>query len=342
MRAPRLGTVGARTLSAVGAGRQGSASGAGRGASARLARVRVAYLGPLEVRDGERVVAVPGVRLQRLLTALAMRPGRWVSAGTLAEAVWGDELPADPANSLQSLVSRLRRTLGRPELVEQSPAGYRLAIDPDDADAVRLERLLAESRQLQARGETAGARTLLAEAAALWRGAPLLGDDSPEAAGRRAALDELRLEVALDQAGLLVRDRRAAEAVPLLEKLAAASPLREDIAGALIDALAAAGRPAEALAAYERVRATLAETLGTDPSAALRARHLDLLLAAERSAEVPTNLRAAVTSFVGREDDVAAVLQRLDASRLVTVVGAGGSGKTRLVSEAATRLLGAG
>ena len=137
--------------------------------------MQVGYLGPLEVRDGDRLVAVPGARLQQLLIALALEPGRWVSAGTLAEAVWGEELPADPANSLQSLVSRLRRTLGRPELVEQSAAGYRLAIEPDDVDAVRLERLVAESRQLQARGETAAAGTLLAEAAALWRGAPLLG-----------------------------------------------------------------------------------------------------------------------------------------------------------------------
>jgi len=304
--------------------------------------VQVGYLGPLEVRDGGRLVVVPGARLQQLLIALALNPGRWVSAGTLADAVWGEDLPADPANSLQSLVSRLRRALGRPELVEQSAAGYRLAIDPDDVDAVRLERLVAESRQLQARGETAAARALLDQAAALWRGAPLAGDDSPEAAGRRAALDDLRLEVVLEQAGLLVRDGRPAEAVPQLEELVAASPLREDIARALIDALAAAGRPAEALAAYERVRGTLADVLGTDPSPALRARHLELLREADRPAELQTNLRAAVTSFVGREDDVAAVQQRLAASRLVTVVGTGGSGKTRLVSEVAARLVGTG
>ena len=304
--------------------------------------MQVGYLGPLEVRDGDRLVAVPGARLQQLLIALAVVPGRWVSAGTLADAVWGADQPTDPANSLQSLVSRLRRSLGRPELVEQSAAGYRLAIDPEDVDAVRLERLVAESRQLRDRGETAAARAVLEAAAALWRGAPLPGDDSPEAAGRRAALNDLRLEGVLEQAGLLVREGRPAEAVPLLEELAAGYPLREDIAGALIDALAAAGRPAEALAGYERVRATLADTLGTDPSPALRARHLGLLREADRPAEPPTNLRAAVTSFVGREDDVASVQQRLATSRLVTVVGAGGSGKTRLVSEAATRLVGTG
>ncbi|MGY1810218.1 BTAD domain-containing putative transcriptional regulator [Blastococcus sp. SYSU D00669] len=300
--------------------------------------MQVAYLGPLEVRDGGRIVPVPGARLLQLLTALALQPGRWVSAGALAEAVWGGAPPADPANSLQSLVSRLRRALGRPELVEQSAAGYRLAVAPEDVDAVRFERLVAESRRLRAAGNAAAAAAALAEAAALWRGTPLPGDDSPEAAGRRAALDDLRLEVVLEQARLARGDGRAAEVVPLLEELAAAHPLREDLAGALVDALAAAGRPAEALAAYERVRATLADALGTDPSPVLRARHLELLRAADRPAEVPTNLRAAVTSFVGREDDVRAVRERLAAGRLVTVVGAGGSGKTRLAGEVAARV----
>ena len=269
--------------------------------------MRIGYLGPLEVRDGDRVLSVPGARLQQLVVTLALDPGRWVSAGALADAVWGDDQPTDPANSLQSLVSRLRRTLGRPEVVEQSPAGYRLAVDPDDVDAVRFARLAAEGRRLLADGSTAAADAVLTEAASLWRGEPLTGDGSPEAAGRRAALADLRLEVLCAQATLAVRAGRAAEVVPLLEEAAAATPLREDVAAALVDALAAAGRPAEALAAYERVRATLADTLGTDPAPALRARHLELLREAERPAGDADNLRAAVTSFVGREDDVRTV-----------------------------------
>jgi predicted ATPase/DNA-binding SARP family transcriptional activator len=302
--------------------------------------VRIGYLGPLEVRNGDRVITVAGARLQQLLTTLALDPGRWVSAGALADVVWGDDQPTDPANSLQSLVSRLRRALGRPEVVEQSAAGYRLAVEPDDVDAVRFTRLVAEARQLLVRRETAPARAVLEQAAALWRGTPLPGDDSPEATGRRAALTDLRLEVLREQAALAVGEGRAAEVLPQLEEAAAAHPLREDLAGVLVDALVAAGRPAEALAAYERVRATLADTLGTDPSPALRARHLELLREAGRPAEVPTNLRAAVTSFVGREDDVRVVAHRLATNRLVTVVGAGGSGKTRLVGEVAGRLVG--
>jgi predicted ATPase/DNA-binding SARP family transcriptional activator len=301
--------------------------------------VQLSYLGPLEVRDEGRLVALPGARLQQLLLQLALEPGRWVSAGALAEAVWGAEVPGDPANSLQSLVSRLRRALGRPELVEQSAAGYRLTLAPDDVDAVRFTRLVAEGRRLLAGGETAAARAVLDEAAALWRGAPLAGDDSPEASGRRAALTDLRLEVLRDLAGLAVAEGRAAEVLPLLEEATTAHPLREDLAGVLVDALAAVGRPAEALAVYERVRATLAETLGTDPSPPLRARHLELLRLADRPPAPPSNLRAALTSFIGRDDDVRGVRGRLSTARLVTVVGAGGSGKTRLVGEVAAAVL---
>jgi predicted ATPase/DNA-binding SARP family transcriptional activator len=299
--------------------------------------VQVGVLGPLEVREADRVVAVPGARLQQLLTSLALDPGRWVSPGALAEAVWADDQPADPANSLQSLVSRLRRVLGRPELVEQSAAGYRLAVAPDAVDALRFTRLVGEGHRLLGADDPA-AEAVLDQALALWRGDPLPGDDSPEAAGRRNALTELRVEAQRDRALLCIRAGRAAEALPVLEELAAAHPLREDVAGVLVEALASASRPAEALAAYERLRATLAETLGTDPSPALRARHLELLRAADRPAEVPSNLRAAVTSFVGRDDDVRRVRERLTAHRLVTVVGAGGSGKTRLAGEVAGQL----
>ena len=244
-------------------------------------------MGPLEVRDGGRVVPVPGQRLRQLLVQLALEPGSWVSAGALADAIWGSELPTDPANSLQSLVSRLRRVLGRPDLVEQSAAGYRLAIAPDDVDAVRFGRLVAEARRLLDSADDAAAATVLDAAEALWRGTPLTDEESPEANARRAALEDLRLQASHDRAVLAVRSGRGAEALPLLEELTSAHPLREDLALVLMDALVDAGRPAEALAAYERVRSTLADTLGTDPSPGLRARHLEVLRLGERAAAPP-------------------------------------------------------
>nr|WP_239523398.1 BTAD domain-containing putative transcriptional regulator [Geodermatophilus normandii] len=295
--------------------------------------VRIGWLGPLEVTDDGRTVPVPGTRLRRLLLRLAADPGAWVSGGALTAAVWPDEVPADPANALQSLVSRLRRTLGDPALVIQSPAGYRLTVAPDDVDAVRFTRLVTAAQG------TADALPLLDEALSLWRGRPLEEDDSPDAAGPRAALEELRVAARRERAARLVAAGRAAEALAGLEELTAAEPLREDLAAVLLDALAAAGRPAEGLAAYERLRTALADGLGTDPSPALRERHLALLRRGERPVRPAGNLRAAVTSFVGRDDDVARLHARLAAGRLVTVVGAGGAGKTRLAGEVAAGLL---
>ncbi|SDF30367.1 Predicted ATPase [Blastococcus fimeti] len=302
--------------------------------------MQIGYLGPLEVRDGGEPLALPGSRLQRLVLHLATEPGRWRSAGALVDAVW-DDPPADPANSLQSLVSRLRRALGRPELVEQSPAGYRLAVAPDDVDAARFSRLVTEARGLLT-ADPAAAGSLLRAALDLWRDEPLTGEDSAWAAGRRAALVDLRLAAERDLAGLAVREGRAADVLPALEELVAGHPLREDLAGALVDALAAAGRPAEALAAYERLRGTLAEELGTDPSPALRARHAELLRAGDRPAVPRSTVRATLTSFVGRADDVRSLRAALASGRLVTVVGAGGAGKTRLAAEVAAGLVAAG
>ncbi len=270
-----------------------------------------------------------------LLGRLALHPGIWVSADALIEAVWAEDPPADPTNSLQSLVSRLRRALGRTDVVEQSPAGYRLDLRPDDVDGARFARLVADASRLVDAGRDAEAGDMVDEALALWRGDPLPDDASPQADAVRASFEDLRLQTLRDRARLAVRAGRAADVVPELEELVSAHPLREDLVIPLMDALVAAGRPAEALAAFERTRTTLAETLGADPSPALREKHVEVLRLADRPAAPPTNLRAALTSFVGRDDDLHAVRGRLAGARLVTVVGAGGSGKTRLAQEAA-------
>jgi DNA-binding SARP family transcriptional activator len=136
--------------------------------------VRVAILGPFEVQsDVGDCVPVAGARLRDLLIRLALAGGKPVSTSGLAEAVWGDDPPADLANALQTLVSRARRALGGAGAVGQSAAGYRLAATSDDVDALRFERLVADGA--------------LEEALALWRG-PALED-----AGEFAAAYALRL-----------------------------------------------------------------------------------------------------------------------------------------------------
>ena len=126
-----------------------------------------------------------------------------------------------------------------------------------------------------------------------------------------------------------------------LETLARDHPLRERIRGQQVRALYAAGRQADALAAYEDVRRRLADELGVDPSPALQEIHLRVLRATPepRAAVGRTNVPAQFTSFVGRDDDLAAVTALLDRHRLVTLVGPGGAGKTRLAAETAVRVL---
>ncbi|HVT70600.1 MAG TPA: BTAD domain-containing putative transcriptional regulator [Trebonia sp.] len=292
--------------------------------------MRVAILGPLEVRDDAGApVAVAGARLRSLIARLALAGGQPVSTGALAEAVWDCAPPDDVANALQTLVSRARRALGAAAAVEQSPAGYRLAVTPDDVDALRFERLAAEGA--------------VAEALALWRG-PALADagDFAEPFARR--LEQQRLEVTTAfLAGELDAGRGAAR-VGELTALAARHPLDEKLTGLLMRALAGTGRQADALAAYEALRTRLADELGIDPGPELRAVHLEVLrgevaaVPAEASGRARTNLRAELTSFIGRQDEVARVEKALTAHRLVTLVGPGGAGKTRLAAEIAAGL----
>jgi predicted ATPase/DNA-binding SARP family transcriptional activator len=288
--------------------------------------VRVAILGPLEVHeDGGAPVAVAGARLRGLIARLALAGGQPVSTGALAEAVWDCALPADVANALQTLVSRARRALGGAAAVEQSAAGYRLAVASDDVDALRFERLVAEGA--------------VAEALALWRGPALVdAGDFAEPFARR--LEELRLDATVTFLTRELDARRAAARVGELEALVAEHPVHEKLAGLLMRALAATGRQADALAADEALRARLADELGIDPGPEARAVHLEVLRGEIAAAAAPagrarTNLRAQLTSFVGRTDEVARVGKALQTCRLITLVGPGGAGKTRLAAEVA-------
>ena len=302
-------------------------------------------LGPLEVRAADGAPAtVTGARLRTVLLRLALDAGRPVAPDVLVDAVWGDAPPADAANALQTLVSRLRRALGDTTAVEQSPAGYRLAVDPDAVDALRFQALGADGARALRQDDAATAVRLLREALALWRGPlpPELLAAAPAAATRLA---DLRVAATVDRVGAELQLGDADAAVPELAALSTEHPLDERIAAQLVAALAAAGRQADALRAYERMRERLADELGVDPSAELRAAHLAVLRGEPGSAAAPdvgrarrTNLKAQLTSFVGREDEAARVAKALDENRLVTVVGPGGAGKTRLASEVGATL----
>jgi len=303
--------------------------------------VQVGYLGPLEVRDGERELSVPGRRLRLLLGRLAAEVPRPVGADVLIDLLWPGEAPADPVNSLQSLVSRLRRVVGDPAVVQQAPGGYRLAVEPEDVDAVRFARLAERGHGELAAGSPGAAADTLRAALDCWRGEPLPDDESPDALALRTRLVQQHAQAQLDRltAELELGRTPAAGFVGEVEALLVAEPLREDLVLLKLRALAAAGRPGEALAAYEQTRRRLADELGADPSPALRAAHAQLLAGPADDGAGPTNLRTALTSFVGRESDLARLDALLDAGRLVTVVGPGGAGKTRIATELAATWL---
>ncbi|MFF0752549.1 ATP-binding protein [Streptomyces sp. NPDC004267] len=282
--------------------------------------------------DGIEVPLGGPVR-RALLALLLVRPGAVVSADRLAEEIDPGGTPS--AHALQSQVSRLRTALGAAAAIERAGAGYRIALpDQEAVDACRFERLAAEGRAALADGDTARAATLLCEGLGLWRGPALDGIAEGESVRAAAVrLEELRLAALEDryEAALLLGEHRAS--VPELRELVRRHPLRERLAGLLIRALSAEGGQAEALLVYEETRRRLAEELGADPSAELGALHRELLeVRPDRSPVAPP---APLTSFVGRDGDVAGIAAVLRVARLVTLTGPGGVGKTRLASEVA-------
>ena len=303
--------------------------------------LRVGILGELEVTGDRGAVPVTGLRLRRLLTRLATDPSRVVSIAELVDAIWPDDPPADTANALQTLVSRLRRALGDPSVVQQTHGGYRLALPEHAVDSWEFVQAVRKGRDLLAAGDAEHARTVLVAALALWRGEALPDADGADyALPVRARLDQERLEALGARVDADLATGRAQAVVPELEDLARSYPMHERFTAQLMLALAQSGRSAAALAAYERLRETLAETLGADPSPALQEQHLAILRQVPQpghDAATPIGrrprLRAGLTSFLGRERDQARVLDLLEAGRMVTVLGPGGSGKTRLATE---------
>ncbi|MFC9298445.1 BTAD domain-containing putative transcriptional regulator [Streptomyces sp. NPDC057011] len=314
--------------------------------------MRYAILGTTQaMSDDGTPVAVGGARLRALLTALALRPGRAVPAHLLVAEVWDGDPPADAVAALQALVARLRRALGH-EAVRSAEGGYLLAAEREDVDLYRFERLARAAGEAP---EPAAAAALYDEALALWRGPALA--DLPDPAAEAARWDAVRADARRGRLAAALALGGAEQALPELTALCAQHPLDEPLQALRIRALRDAGRPAEALAAYEEVRRDLADRLGADPGPALRTLHADLLTpqapapgpqnrfgstegpgpspAAAPEAVRQGNLRARLTTFVGREEDIRVIGGDLGRARLVTLLGPGGAGKTRLSQEAA-------
>ncbi|MEU9575008.1 BTAD domain-containing putative transcriptional regulator [Streptomyces massasporeus] len=288
------------------------------------------------LRSDGTVVSVGGARLRALLTVLALRAGRTVPAGLLVDEVWGGQPPTDASGALQALVGRLRRALGA-DAVASVEGGYRLTAAPDDVDLHRFERLAGEGLRALADGDPAKAVVVLDDALALWRGPALA--DLPDRTAEAARRDTRRLDVLRARHTAALALGQAEQSLPELTALCDGHPLDEPLQALRLRALRDAGRAAEALNAYEDVRRLLADRLGVDPGPELRSLHAELLRLGDTPGPAPArsagNLRARLTSFIGRETDIETIRGDLAAARLVTLLGPGGAGKTRLSQEAA-------
>ncbi|MEW1825354.1 BTAD domain-containing putative transcriptional regulator [Streptomyces sp. NPDC088196] len=314
-------------------------------------------LGRLELADGSGAVALPGAVSRAIVGRLLLAGGAVVHRDTLIEELWEEREAKDPVNALQVQVTKLRAALatrGREGRLQSQYGGYRFALGAEDQlDTVRFETAVREGREHLAAGAYRQAEDVLRQGLALWRGRALDDLKGRVFDAERLRLEELRLSAQEDAGAAGLELGRAAELVPELTALVAAAPLRERSRARLMLALHRCGRQAEALDVYEAGRSLLRSELGADPSPELRSLHAALLagdpcpgtattdsvrLSPAPSAARPTPGEGGpdhpLGPFVGRSEELDGLLAALVRERLVTVVGPGGVGKTRLALEA--------
>ena len=304
--------------------------------------MRCRVLGSVELVDDDGRPRAVGSTNQRLvLASLVAHRGRIVTSDALVDTLWPDDPPASALSTLRTYVSRLRRHLGA--AVHSHPAGWSIELDVGDLDAAQFESMLSAADAL-AGGDHVD---VLRAALALWRG-PAFGSerDAPLVRGEALRLHEralqTRVRLAVAQLGL----GRLDDSIAGAEALVADVPHHEPAWEVLVRALAAAGRTVDALRAFQRATEAMAE-LGLEPSSALRAAEREVLdpplvpPAPLESSVRRTGPPNAPSTLIGRVDDLDAVLGLLERVRLLTLVGTGGVGKTRLANEVAHRVGGA-
>jgi DNA-binding SARP family transcriptional activator len=317
-----------------------------RSGQVRSASVEFRILGPLEVEGAEGKVQLGGKKQRALLALLLLHAGEVVSARRLIDLLWDEEAPADAAKALQVHVSRLRRALGSDDVLQTRPGGYLLRVDAGSFDVSHFEQRAAAGHGLLAAGDAGGARSALAEALALWRGAPL-GDLASErfAAPAISRLEELRLVAIEDRVEADLMLGAHAQLVAELEALVAQHPHRERLRGQLMLALYRCGRQAEALQAYRDARRALVDELGIEPGKPLQELER-AILRQDEALDLPVQAarpgRRAAGIFVGRDRELEELAAALDDAaagrgRLFLISGEPGVGKTRLADELASR-----
>jgi DNA-binding SARP family transcriptional activator/tetratricopeptide (TPR) repeat protein len=327
----------------VGARRDGS--GAREETAARDDGVRL--LGPLELIADGVPVALGGRRRRTLFGVLLVHRGDVVSVDRLLDEVWHGAPPDRARDTLQAHLAHLRRSLadaGSSIVIERKPPGYALHVDEDDLDAGRFHALVDRAQRTFASGDASAAADAYGEALALWVGTALDGvEDAPSIVAERTSLEAARRDAIERWAEAELARGAPAAAIGPLEALLADDPWRERATADLMLALYRCGRQVDAIAVYERMRMTLADDLGLDPSPELRALVSDIL---RRTPEIDAPDPAASSSprevlpFVGRDLELRVLGDAVDRAaggeRVVALVrGQAGAGKTRLVRELA-------
>jgi predicted ATPase/DNA-binding SARP family transcriptional activator len=315
--------------------------------------MQVRLVGAVELRTERATFTVSAPQLCGLVAVLALRVGSTVSAARLMEFVWGDRTPS--ANALQVAIAKIRRLLadlGEPEAVLTRPTGYELLVEREAVDVLRFEHALDRARHLG--GDWTGVIGVLEPALADWTGEPLAGaPDTPSLVAERTRLEELHRVAVEDLAHARIECGEYGRVVPDLEVLVAEEPLRERRWALLMRSLYGSGRQADALAVYQRARTALVEAVGSEPGAELRRLYDaalnqdDSLAPIENAPDTAQgravgaafrrrgNLRHPVRACIGRSHELAVLLHLVGERRLVTIVGPGGVGKTRIALEIA-------
>jgi DNA-binding SARP family transcriptional activator len=214
-------------------------------------------LGPLEVVDRGRTLALGGPRQRALLALLLTRANRVVSRDELIEELWDEDAPDGARNALQYHVSRLRKALAPNDVLVTREPGYMIRVAPDELDLLKFEHL----RESATDAPPEEAARLLRQALELWRG--------PAQAGL-AHLDDLHIAALEQRIDADLESGRHVGLVAELEPLVREHPLRERLRAQLMLALYRSGRQAEALDVYRQTRQALVDELGIEPSPSLQ------------------------------------------------------------------------